>query len=159
MAINALVNGGYLIPPTFLKRDEAQARELAVRVIRPETSAAMRYLLRLNVERGTATRADVKGYYIGGKTGTSEKVVDGHYSKHKVLNTFTVVLPADEPRYLLLIMLDEPQPTADSAATTAGVNAAPTAAKVISRIAPMLGLVPRYDLPPPERLILARGRR
>ena len=159
MAINALVNGGYLIPPTFLKRSPAEARELAVRVIKPETSDMMRYLLRLNVEKGTATRADVKGYYIGGKTGTSEKVVDGHYSKHKLLNTFTAVLPADDPRYLILIMLDEPQPTPDSnGGATSGLNAAPTAAKVIARVAPMLGLEPRYDLPPAERLILAKGR-
>lgn len=160
MAINALVNGGYLIPPTFLKRSEAQARALAVRVIKPETSAAMRYLMRLNVEKGTATRADVKGYYVGGKTGTSEKVVDGHYSRHKLLNTFTAVLPADQPRYVLLIMLDEPQPTPDSnGMATAGVNAAPTAGRVIARIGPMLGLEPRYDLPTAERLILARGSR
>jgi cell division protein FtsI (penicillin-binding protein 3) len=160
MAINALVNGGYLIPPTFLKRSEAQARALATRVIKPETSAAMRYLMRLNVEKGTATRADVKGYYIGGKTGTSEKVVDGRYSKHKLLNTFTAVLPADQPRYVLLIMLDEPQPTPDSnGMATAGVNAAPTAAKMIARIGPILGLEPRYDLPAAERRILARGSR
>lgn len=160
MAINALVNGGYLIPPTFLKRSEEQARALATRVIKPETSIAMRYLMRLNVEKGTATRADVKGYYIGGKTGTSEKVVDGHYSKHKLLNTFTAVLPADQPRYVLLVMLDEPQPTPDSnGMATAGVNAAPTAGKIIARIGPMLGLQPRYDQPDAERLILARSAR
>ena len=158
MGIGATVNGGLLIPPTFLKRSEAQARELAVRVIKPETSDAMRYLMRLNVEKGTATRAEVKGYYVGGKTGTSEKVVDGHYSKHKLLNTFTAILPADQPRYLLLIMLDEPQPTPESkGGATAGVNAAPTAGKVIARIAPMLGLEPRLDLPLAERLILAKG--
>jgi cell division protein FtsI (penicillin-binding protein 3) len=160
MAINALVNGGYLVPPTFLKRNEAQARGLAVRVIKPETSAAMRYLMRLNVEKGTATRAEVKGYYIGGKTGTSEKVVDGHYSKNKVLSTFTAVLPIDQPRYLLLVMLDEPQPTPESKGmATAAVNAAPAAGKMIARIGPMLGLQPRYELPAAERLILAKGAR
>ena len=160
MGIGALVNGGYLITPTFLKRSEAQAAEIAVRVVKRETSDAMRYLMRLNVEKGTATRADVKGYYVGGKTGTSEKVVDGHYSKHKILNTFTAILPADNPRYLLLIILDEPQPTPDSnGVATSGMNAAPTAAKVIARVAPMLGLELRYDLPPAERLLLARGGR
>ena len=82
---------------------------LATRVVKPETSEKMRYLMRLNVEKGTATRADVKGYYVGGKTGTSEKVVGGRYSKTKVLTAFTAVLPADQPRYGLLIMLDEPQ--------------------------------------------------
>ncbi|HTS41322.1 MAG TPA: penicillin-binding protein 2 [Xanthobacteraceae bacterium] len=160
MGIGALMNGGTLIPPTFLKRSEAQARELGVPVVKPETSDAMRYLMRLNVEKGTATRAEVRGYYVGGKTGTSEKVVDGRYSKHKSLNTFTAVLPADKPRFLLLVMLDEPEPTPDSnGGATAGLNAAPTAAKIIARIAPMLGLEPRHDLPTSERLILARSSR
>ena len=75
MAIGALVNGGNLIPPTFLKRSEQEATALAKRVIKPETSEKMRYLMRLNVEKGTASKADVKGYYVGGKTGTAEKVV------------------------------------------------------------------------------------
>ena len=111
MAFGALMNGGHLIPPTLLKRSEQEAMALAKPVIKPETSEQMRYLMRLNVEKGTATRADVKGYYVGGKTGTSEKVVGGRYSKTKVLTAFTAVLPADQPRYALLIMLDEPQPT------------------------------------------------
>ena len=154
--ISALVNGGTLIPPTFLKRSEEEARKLATQVIKPETSDKMRYLMRLNAERGTATRAEVKGYYVGGKTGTSEKVVGGRYSKNKLLTTFTAILPADQPRYQLLIMLDEPQglPETNGYATS-GWNAAPTAGKVIARIAPMLGIEPRFDLPPAERLILA----
>ena len=110
--IGALMNGGQLIPPTFLKRSEQEAAALAKQVVKPETSEKMRYLMRLNAEKGTASKADVKGYYVGGKTGTSEKVVGGRYSKTKLLTTFTAVLPADKPRYLLLIMLDEPQPTA-----------------------------------------------
>jgi len=159
MAINALVNGGYLVPPTFLRRSEETARSLAKSVIKPETSEKMRYLLRLNVERGTATRAEVKGYYIGGKTGTSEKVVDGRYAKHRLLNTFTAILPADQPRYQLLVMLDEPQPIPETHGyATSGWNTAPTAAKVIARIAPLLGIEPRFDLAPAERLILAASR-
>jgi cell division protein FtsI (penicillin-binding protein 3) len=160
MAINALVNGGYLIPPTFLKRSEEEAQRLAQRVIKPETSEKMRYLLRLNAEKGTATRADVKGYYVGGKTGTSDKVVNGRYSKTKVLTTFTAILPADQPRYQLLVMLDEPQGLPETHGyTTSGWNAAPTAGKIIARIAPLLGLAPRFDLPPAEQLILARAGR
>ena len=75
----------------------------------------MRYLMRLNVEKGTAEKADVPGYYIGGKTGTADKVINGHYSKTKVLTDFMAVLPADQPRYLLLIMLDDPQVIAGDA--------------------------------------------
>jgi cell division protein FtsI (penicillin-binding protein 3) len=156
MAIGALMNGGNLIPPTFLKRSEAEAMALATRVIKPETSEKMRYLMRLNVEKGTATRADVKGYYVGGKTGTSDKVVGGRYSKTKVLTTFTAVLPADQPRYMLLIMLDEPQALPETHGfTTSGWNAVPVGGAVISRIAPLLGIEPRWDLAPSEKLILA----
>jgi cell division protein FtsI (penicillin-binding protein 3) len=155
-AIGALMNGGRLIPPTFLKRGEAEAAGLARQVIKPETSDKMRYLMRLNVEKGTATRAEVKGYYIGGKTGTSDKVVGGRYSKTKVLTSFTAVLPADAPRYLLLIMLDEPQAAPDTHGfTTSGWNAVPVGGAVVARVAPLLGLAPRFDLPTSDKLILA----
>ncbi|HZS64013.1 MAG TPA: penicillin-binding protein 2 [Xanthobacteraceae bacterium] len=157
MGVGAVVNGGLLIPPTFLKRTPAEAAALAKRVIKPETSAEMRYLMRLNVEKGTATRANVTGYYIGGKTGTSEKVVNGRYDKHKVLNSFTAILPADKPHYLLLVMLDEPKGLPETHGfDTSGWNAVPTGAAVISRIAPLLDIAPRFDLPPPDKLILAR---
>src|SRR5438045_6531933 len=95
MGIDALVNGGYLIPPTFMKRSEQEAMEIAKRVIKPETSDKMRFLMRLNVEIGNTRKADVNGYYIGGKTGTSEKVINGRYAKRRVLNAFTAILRAD----------------------------------------------------------------
>ncbi|WP_429024040.1 peptidoglycan D,D-transpeptidase FtsI family protein [Bradyrhizobium sp. I1.14.4] len=159
MGINALVNGGYLIPPTFLKRTEAEAAAMAKRVVRQETSDKMRYLMRLNAEIGTAKSADVKGYYIGGKTGTSEKVINGRYAKKRVLNSFTAIMPADDPQYQILIMLDEPQTTPETHGfITSGWNAVPTGGKVIARIAPLLGVEPRFDLPPSDRLILAASR-
>src|SRR4029434_2091228 len=126
---------------------EADALAHATQVVKPDTSEKMRYLMRLNVEKGTATKADVKGYYVGGKTGTSDKVVGGRYSKTKVLTSFTAVLPADQPRYLLLSMLDEPQWTPDTPGfTTWGWKAVPVVGAVIGRIAPLLGLEPRFDL-------------
>jgi len=156
MGIAALMNGGTLIPPTFLKRSEADAQALGKRVIKPETSAIMRYLMRLNVEKGTAGKADVPGYYIGGKTGTADKVVNGRYSKAKVLTDFMAVLPADQPRYLLLIMLDEPHATPETHGfTTSGWNAVPTGGAVVARIAPLLGVEPRLGLPGADQLILA----
>jgi cell division protein FtsI (penicillin-binding protein 3) len=159
MGIDALVNGGYLIPPTFLKRTETEAMAVAKRVIKPETSEKMRFLMRLNAEIGTARKADVKGYYIGGKTGTAEKVVNGRYAKKRVLTAFTAILPADNPRYQLLVMLDEPQALKETYGfMTSGWNAVPTGGKVIERIAPILGIEPRFDLPPAERLILAASR-
>ena len=159
MGIDALVNGGNLIPPTFLKRTEQEAMAVARRVIKPETSEKMRFLMRLNAEIGTAKKADVKGYYIGGKTGTAEKVINGRYAKKRVLNAFTAILPADNPRYQLLIMLDEPQPLKETFGfITSGWNAVPTGGKVIERIAPLLGIEPRFDLPPSDRLILAASK-
>jgi cell division protein FtsI (penicillin-binding protein 3) len=156
MGIAALMNGGILIPPTFLKRTQAEADALGKRVIKPETSALMRYLMRLNVEKGTARKADVAGYYIGGKTGTADKVVNGRYSKTKVLTDFMAIMPADQPRYLLLIMLDEPQKLPETYNfNTSGWNAVPTGGAVVARIAPLLGIVPRLDLPPADKLILA----
>jgi cell division protein FtsI (penicillin-binding protein 3) len=159
MGINAVMNGGYLIPPTFLKRSEEEARALAKKVIKSETSEKMRYLMRLNAEIGTAKQADVKGYYIGGKTGTSEKVVNGRYSKKQVLNSFTAIVPADNPQFQVLVMLDEPKALPETKGfITSGWNAVPTGGKVIARIAPLLGIEPRFDLPPSDRLILAASK-
>ncbi|MGB6654335.1 MAG: penicillin-binding protein 2 [Xanthobacteraceae bacterium] len=159
MGVAAIMNGGILIPPTFLKRSEADAAKLGRRVIKPETSTMMRYLMRLNVEKGTAEKADVPGYYIGGKTGTADKVVGGRYSKTKVLTDFMALLPADQPRYLLLIMLDEPHATPETHGfTTSGWNAVPTGGAVVSRIAPLLDIAPRMDLPPADQQILATLR-
>ena len=158
MGVAATVNGGLLIPPTFLKRSEAQAKALAKRVLKPETSLAMRYLMRLNAEKGTATMANVPGYYIGGKTGTAEKVINGRYAKHKLLTDFIAILPADKPRYMLLVMLDEPQGIPETHGfATAAWNAGATAAKVIARVGPLLDLEPRFDLPKADQLIMANA--
>lgn len=159
MGVNACINGGWLIPPTFLKRSEEDARAAGKKVLRTETSDKVRYMMRLNAEIGTAKQADVKGFYIGGKTGTSEKVVNGRYSKKQVLNSFTAVLPMDNPQFQVLIMLDEPKALPETHGfITSGWNAVPTGGKVISRIAPLLGLEPRFDLPTADRLILSSSR-
>jgi len=129
------------------------------RVLRTETSDKMRYLMRLNAEIGTAKKADVKGYYIGGKTGTAEKVVNGRYSKKQVLNSFTAIIPADNPQYQLLVMLDEPKALPETHGfITSGWNTVPAGGKIIARIGPLLGIEPRFDLPPSDRLILAASR-
>ncbi len=149
MATSALVNGGLLIPPTFMKRDREQARALATQVIKPQTSDQIRYLFRLNAEKGSARKADVPGYRIGGKTGTAEKVVGGRYSSEKVMTAFTAVFPMDRPRYALLVMLDEPKPAEGTHGfRTSGWNAAPVTGKIVARIAPLLGVVPDFDPPP-----------
>ena len=145
-AAAALVNGGKLIPPTLLRRDKDTAEALAVQVIKPSTSADMRYLFKLNVDEGTAGRAGVPGFRVGGKTGTAEKVVNGRYSRNHRLNSFVGAFPMDDPKYVLLIMMDEPQPLPETHGyATSGWNAVPTAGKVIARIAPLLGVTPVFD--------------
>jgi cell division protein FtsI (penicillin-binding protein 3) len=139
----ALVNGGKLIPPTFLKRSPEAVDALAKQVVSPATSDAMRYLLRLNVEKGSGKRADVPGYMVGGKTGTAEKVENGRYSATKRLNSFLAAFPMDDPQYVVLVVLDEPKPEKPGAGATAGLNAAPTVRAVIRRAAALLGIEPR----------------
>jgi cell division protein FtsI (penicillin-binding protein 3) len=139
----ALLNGGKLIPATFLPRSREEADKLAVQVISPETSASMRYLMQLNVQKGSGTRAAVPGYLVGGKTGTAEKVEGGRYVGNKRLNSFLAAFPMDDPQYVVLIMLDEPKSEKEGMGATAGLNAAPTAAAVIRRSAAILGVKPR----------------
>lgn len=154
MAVNSMMNGGFLIPPTFLKRSPEEAQKVAVRVLKPETSDKMRYIMRLNAEKGTATKAEVPGYMVGGKTGTAEKVVNGRYAKNKLLTSFTAVFPMDRPRYLVLVMLDEPKATSETYGfATSGWNAAPTAGKIVERIAPLLNIAPRQNLPTAEQML------
>jgi cell division protein FtsI (penicillin-binding protein 3) len=141
----ALVNGGYLIPPTFEPRTEAEARQLAVPVISPDTSQKLRYLFRLNVEKGSGKSAEVAGYMVGGKTGTAQKVIDKRYSDNHRLNSFLAAFPIDDPRYVVLVVLDDPQPEKPGAGATAGSNAAPTVGAIIRRSAALLGVEPRYD--------------
>jgi cell division protein FtsI (penicillin-binding protein 3) len=158
MGVNAMINGGMLIPPTFLKRTEEEALAIGKRVIRKETSDKVRYLMRLNAEVGSARQAEAKakGYYLGGKTGTAEKVVNGRYSKKQVLNSFTAVLPMDNPQFQVLVMLDEPKALPETHGfITSGWNAVPTGGNVIARVAPLLGIEPRMDMPTADRVILA----
>jgi cell division protein FtsI (penicillin-binding protein 3) len=142
-AVAAFVNGGLLIEPTFFKRRVEEAAALSRRVISEKTSATMRYLLRLNVTEGTATKADAPGYRVGGKTGSAEKVVGGRYSRDHRLTTFVGAFPIDNPRYVVLVLLDEPQAVAGTYGfATAGWNAVPAAGRIIARIGSMLGVTP-----------------
>jgi cell division protein FtsI (penicillin-binding protein 3) len=137
-AAAAIVNGGRRIIPTFLKQEQDARGE---QVIKPETSATMRDLLRYVVTSGTGKKADVPGYDVGGKTGSAEKVAGRGYVAHRLLTSFCGVFPIDDPKYLVFVMLDEPHGTKDTfGLALAGFTAAPLAGRVIARIAPMLGM-------------------
>ena len=151
--IGGLLNNGVMTAPTFLKREVAEAEVLAKRIVKPETSEKMRYLFRLNVTEGTASKADVIGYRVGGKTGTAEKVENGRYTPDKLLNSFIGAFPMDNPRYAIIVMLDEPKATPETYGfATAGWNAVPTAGKIIERIAPLLGVRPVFTPEDIEKL-------
>ena len=134
-----LFNGGIYRSPTLLKVDRTHQVGKGRRVFSEDTSYKMRALLRLVVTAGTGKKADAPGYRVGGKTGSAEK-----YFNHSLLVTsFAGVFPMDEPRYVMVVMLDEPKATADTYGfRTAGWNAAPTFGRTVSRIAPMLGVRP-----------------
>jgi cell division protein FtsI (penicillin-binding protein 3) len=157
MAVGALVNGGVLITPTFLKRSEEDAKRDAPQVVKPETSESLRYLMRLNAEIGSARKADIDGYFVGGKTGTADKIFHGHYAKDKVRTTFMAIVPADKPRYLFFTMLDEPQalPETDGYRTAAW-NAGTITGAVIVRVGPLLGVAPRFTPPTQPFPLLAQ---
>ncbi len=157
----SLLNGGRLIRPTFLKRERETVDGFAKQVIKPETSEKMRYLFRLNAQRGTARKAagEALGYRVGGKTGTAEKVINGRYSRNHRLTSFIGGFPMDDPKYVVLVMLDEPQPLKETHGyATSGWNAVPTAGRVIARIAPILGVEPRYDEEERARLTKLRSK-
>jgi cell division protein FtsI (penicillin-binding protein 3) len=157
MAVGALVNGGMMMKPTFLRRSEEEAQKDAVRVVRPEVSESMRYLMRLNAEIGSAKLANIPGYYIGGKTGTADKIIHGHYSKDKVFTTFMTIAPADKPKYLMLVLFDEPQALPqDGGYHTAAYNAGAVSGRVIERLGPLFGLPPRFDPPAQPFPLLAK---
>ncbi len=142
-ALSALVNGGTAIVPTFRPTSGIGAGR---RVVSPGTSAAIRELYRLNVTHaaGTGRRAEAVGYRVGGKTGTAEMAGIGGYQKKAVISSFAAAFPMDAPRYALLVMLFEPKGQAETRGQiTAGVNAAPTTGRIVSRIAPILGVAPR----------------
>ncbi len=144
VAAAALMNGGKLIPPTFLPRTEEEADKLAEMVVKPSTVEDMKTLFRMNVMNGSGKQAAVPGFDVGGKTGTAEKVVNGRYSSDQRFNAFLSAFPIDKPEYIVLVVLDNPQAEKPGAGSTAGSNAAPTVGHVISRTAALLGVKPKF---------------
>ncbi len=171
-AAAALVNGGIKIKPTFLptipqdderrsggpsgadfERKDSDARSSSggssargIRVLSARTSMKLREIMRLNVTSriGTGKRARARGYRVGGKTGTAEIPGKNGYAKKAVISSFLAAFPMNEPKYLTLVSLFEPQGTRETrGAIAAGVNAAPATARLITHIAPLLGVLPR----------------
>ncbi|MEL6210106.1 MAG: penicillin-binding transpeptidase domain-containing protein, partial [Pseudomonadota bacterium] len=141
----SLLNGGTKVTPTLMKQDVVQP---GPRIVSEQTSAIARNLLRQVVVRGSATLGDVAGYSVAGKTGTADKpkAAGGGYYDEKVIATFAAVFPANDPKYVLVVTLDEPVETSgEKPRRTAGWTAVPVAAEVIRRTAPLLGLAPDIE--------------
>jgi cell division protein FtsI (penicillin-binding protein 3) len=153
-AAASVVNGGRRIQPTFIKQSSG-ADNRGEQVIKPQTSADMRDLLRYVVTDGTGKKADIAGYDVGGKTGSAQVPgPNGRYIPHALRTSFCAVFPIDHPRYIVFVLLDQPHGTKETGGfALASYTAVPAAAKVISRIAPLLG-VPNNA--PPD-VVLARS--
>ncbi|MEM8579419.1 MAG: penicillin-binding protein 2 [Pseudomonadota bacterium] len=139
----AIANGGYAVQPTILKGGAPKGP----RVMSEGAARAGREMLRAVVTEGTASMAEVPGYRVGGKTGTADKPrARGGYYEDKVIATFASLFPADDPKYVLVVTLDEPVETSgDKPRRTAGWTAVPIAAEMTRRVAPLLGLRPAIE--------------
>jgi len=150
---SAIANGGHYVSPTILKQDGPQ---LGPRVLSAQAAAQARVMLRRVVTEGTASFGEVPGYNVGGKTGSADKPKPGGgYYEGKLLSTFASMFPANDPKYVLIVSLDEPSIMSyGEMRRTAGWTAVPIAAEMIRRIAPLLGLRPDVTTSNPASLTL-----
>jgi cell division protein FtsI (penicillin-binding protein 3) len=137
MATSAMVNGGFLLSPTFIKNQYKLTTE---KIISLETVNNIKKMLRNAVENGTGKFANVEGYEVGGKTGTADRAENGSYNERQTLASFVGIFPISQPQYLLYILFDRP----NNIFNTAGMVAAPIAGKIIKNIAPILDVKPIF---------------
>ncbi len=155
-AYAAIANGGTMVKPTLIKQN---GPVVGPRVITERTAREARKMLRrvVSEDEGTASFAEVPGYMVAGKTGTADKPKrnGGGYYKDKVIATFASMFPADNPRYVLIVTLDEPVETSGAQPRrTAGWTAVPVAAEMIRRVAPLLGVRPAVEPLDPDMITL-----
>lgn len=140
-AFSAFANGGERVPPTLIV-DETRKPE-PVRVMSAITAEMVNAMMREAVLNGTGKNAEVAGYRVAGKTGTAEKPVPGGYDDGRNISSFAAIFPYDSPQYAMIVTLDDPK--AGPGGSVASQNAAPTAGRIIERVAPLLGIAPRFD--------------
>ena len=141
-AYAAMVNGGIWRPATLMKLDTEDVPR-GRRVFKESTSSKMRQMLRMISLYGTGKSADAPGYRVGGKTGSADKNAGGVYKHNTIVSSFAAAFPMDAPRYVVVVVVDEPKGTvASSFQRTAAFTAAPVVGKLVPRIGPMLGVQP-----------------
>ncbi len=152
--VGAIASGGVLHPVTLLKRPEGVAAP-GQRVLSPQTAEQVWGLMRMVVEKGTGKTADVPGYLVGGKTGSAEKPAGKAYRKSALISSFVGAFPMNDPRYVVVVVVDEPHGTKQSHGyATGGWVAAPTVGRIVARMATLLGIKPQGDKDPAQRELL-----
>ncbi len=142
--ISSLVNGGIKRPSTLMKVNGRP--QSGQRILSAKTSKQMRSLMRLVVSSGTGRKAEVPGYLIGGKTGTADKLKGSGYAKSEIISSFVGAFPMSDPRYTVLVVVDEPKGNKRTFNyATGGWVAAPAVGRIVSRIAPIVGIAPDMD--------------
>ena len=143
-AFSSILNGGIYTPPTLITEPDKRPQR---RIISEQTSHDMRRLLRDVVIYGSGKNANIEGYEVAGKTGTANKIVDGRYIKGKNVTSFVSAFPSSNPKYALMVIIDDPKPIKETYGfVTSGWNACPTGGNIISRIAPQLNIRPNFDI-------------
>lgn len=143
-AFSSILNGGIYTPPTLIAEADTRPKK---RIISEQTSRDMRRLLRDVVIYGSGKNANIEGYEVAGKTGTANKIVDGRYVKGKNVTSFVSAFPSSNPKYALMVIIDDPKPIKETYGfVTSGWNACPTGGNIISRIAPQLNIRPNFDI-------------
>ena len=148
-----LTNGGYVIKPTLIldeKKRDITYQQIVSEDVSQKVNIALRKIV--TMKEGTASFANIDGYEVAGKTGTAQKSVEGGYSKKKI-NTFASIFPASDPKYVLIVILDEPKPNKDyiyeykdgsglkikgTQFNTSGWTAVEVTGKIIEKIGPIL---------------------
>jgi len=137
----ALVNGGHLYPATLIKGKNDSPDKKIQSVIRAETSDKIRKLMRLIVTNGSGRRSEVKGYLVGGKTGSANKPLKGGYNEDAKISTYVAAFPMNEPKFVVMLMLDSPKAETKHL-SMGGTAVAPLAKEIIEKIGPILGVKP-----------------
>ncbi len=141
-AFAALGNGGEMASPTLVY--DSRRKVEPVRLVSAITAEAITGMMRQSVIRGSGKPADVPGYRVAGKTGTGEKAIKGGYDKNANISSFAAIFPADGPQYALIVTLDNPK-AREGRGATASASAAPVAGRIVERVAPILGVAPRFE--------------
>lgn len=135
-AVNAIINDGMYVNPTIIKRDRNEMLK-SYQVVNSKTSQELKNLMRLVITDGTGVKANLKSIKAGGKTGTAKKLINGNYSETKLRTFFVSIFPIEDPKYTMLIMLDEAN---NNGCITSACTTVPVSAKIIEEIIPKLNI-------------------